>query len=203
LFNKYFLLIILMIKLLIGYLLVNLQTIIGQDTDSPSASISGSPSTSSAPSGTCMYRTYNAATDFSGTQGRNGWYYGYYNNGVFTQFTNYAIASPGSLGNVYSWNYNVASNGNIGSSMIMPNGATSCNTPSYGNIAPVLRWYNPIGSCYQDVTISLHLSPGTTSVVPLLKANGCRDIYFTLYVHWLSTNIPEIITEEFCNYDTL
>jgi len=163
-------------------------------SESSSPSVSSSQSVSSSPSvsnitkiiqtsssiktlsntgsATCAYRTYNAAADFSGTQGKNGWYYGYYNGGVFTLFTNYAIASPGSLGNVYSWNYNVASNGNIGNSMIMPNGATSCNTPSYGNIAPVLRWYNPIGSCYQDVTISLYLSPSTTSVVPLLKANG-------------------------------
>lgn len=38
---------------------------------------------------------------------------------------------------------------------------------------------------------------------PLLKTNVCRDIYFTLYTHWLHTHMPEQITEEFCKYDTI
>jgi len=38
---------------------------------------------------------------------------------------------------------------------------------------------------------------------PLLIANDCRDIYFTLFVHWLSINMPEVVTEEFCNYNTI
>jgi hypothetical protein len=122
---------------------------------------------------TCPYRIYNAANDFSSIQGSNGWYYGYYNSGTFTQFTNYAISSTGSVGSVYSWNYNVASNGIISSTMIMPNGANSCNTQSYGDITPVLRWYNPIGSCYQDITLTISISRGSNGgVFAQLTVNG-------------------------------
>lgn len=109
-------------------------------------------------SATCAFRSYDSQTDFSSTQGQNGWYYGYYNGATFTQFTNYAISNTGSVGSVYSWNYNVNSNGIISGTMIMPNGAGSCNTPTAGNIAPVLRWYNPFGSCYQDVTVLLSIN---------------------------------------------
>jgi hypothetical protein len=127
---------------------------------------------------TCAYRTYNAANDFSSTQGSNGWYYGYYSGTIFTQFSNYAISTPGSLGSVYSWNYNVNSNGNIGSSIIMPNGATACNTASYGDITPVLRWYNPINSCYQDITITFSVSHSSSNggIVVGLTVNG-NSIY--------------------------
>jgi epidermal growth factor receptor substrate 15 len=125
------------------------------------------PSQSASATTSCSFRSYNANSDFS-TQGKNGWYYGYYNNGVFTQFTHYqTTAYTSSL----AWNYNAASYGYISATYIMPNGASSCGTPSYGNIAPVLRWINP-GSCYNDVTIYLSLSPGTTSVLPTLTVNG-------------------------------
>ena len=36
---------------------------------------------------------------------------------------------------------------------------------------------------------------------PLLKSNNCRDIYLTLYVHWMHTHMPEHVTQEFCNSD--
>jgi hypothetical protein len=132
-----------------------------------------------SPTTSCRYRIYNANTDFSNIQGSHGWYYGYNNNNIFTQFTNYGIATPGSLGNVNSWNFNINSNGNIGSSMIMPNGAAACNTASYGDVTPILRWYNPIGSCYQDVTIYFsvnHNSPNG-GVVVQLTING-NIIYY-------------------------
>jgi len=135
---------------------------------------SGISTKTSSPTSSCAYRSYNAANDFSGTQGKNGWYYGYYNSGVWTQFTNYAISSTGNVGSVVSWNYNSASNGIISSTMIMQNGAVSCNTPTYGNIAPVLRWYNPIGSCYQDITIWITLNGNSNSAgsVVSLSVNG-------------------------------
>lgn len=140
-------------------------------SNTPIRSVTGTPRPSSSTTGssTCAYRTYNAGSDFSGSQGANGWFYGYYNSGIFTQFTHYQTTSYTSS---LAWNYNVNSNGFITSNLIMPNGANTCNTPSYGNIGPVLRWYNPINSCYNDVTIYLSLSPGTTSVVPSLTING-------------------------------
>ncbi len=143
-------------------------------TNTNSPVISFSPVKSPSATTSCSYRIYNAAADFSSVQGKHGWYYGYYVGTVFTQFTNYAIGSTGSLGSVYSWNYNVNSNGNIGSEIIMPNGAGSCNTPTYGDITPVLRWYNPIGSCYQDITINLSLNHGSPNggVVAGLSVNG-------------------------------
>lgn len=147
---------------------------------SPSASVSMmntatflNRTVSATASSTCTYRSYNAASDFSGSQGANGWYYGYYNSGLFTQFTHYQTTSYTSS---FAWNYNVNSNGFITSNLIMPNGANTCNTASYGNIAPVLRWYNPIDSCYNDVTIYLSLSPGTSLVLPTLTVNG-NSIY--------------------------
>jgi len=141
---------------------------------SSSVASTPSPRVSNQPTTTCAYRQYNAANDFSNVQGYNGWYYGYYSSGTFTQFTNYAYSTPGSLGGVNSWNYNINSNGNIGSSMIMPNGAGACNTASYGDIAPVLRWYNPIGSCYQDITITFSVNHGSPSggIVVGLTVNG-------------------------------
>lgn len=139
-----------------------------------SSRISLSPSASR----TCSYRVYNSATDFSSTQGSNGWYYGYYNGANFAQFTNYGISSTGSVGSVNSWNYNSASNGIISGTMIMQNGDVACNTATYGDIAPVLRWYNPPGSCYQDITIWLFLSGSSNSAGSIiqLKVNGI-DIY--------------------------
>ena len=116
----------------------------------------------------CAVRTYNSASDFSGYQGLNGWYYGYYNNGIFTQFTNYQATTYTSL----AWNYNLNSYGYISSTVMQPNGATSCTTSSYGNIAPVLRWINPSASCYKDINIFLSLSPGTANVLPSLTVNG-------------------------------
>lgn len=148
------------------------------ETTSPrvSSSILPSPSSSrsSLPTTTCLYHNYNAANDFSSVQGSNGWYYGYYNGGVFTQFTSYGISPTGSVGSVNSWNYNTNSNGIISANMLMQNGAVSCNTPTYGNIAPVLRWYNPSGSCYQDVTISFALSGNANSAGSIisLTVNG-------------------------------
>jgi hypothetical protein len=131
------------------------------------------PSSSSVKSATatatCPYRVYNAASDFSGTQGRNGWYYGYYSGSTFTQFTAYQTTPFTSS---LAWNYNANSYGYITPNIIMPNGASTCGTPAYGNIIPVLRWHNPIGSCLKDVTISLTLSPGTTSVLPSFIVNG-------------------------------
>jgi hypothetical protein len=119
-------------------------------TPAPSYSKSATAST------TCAYRSYDSQNDFSGVQGANGWYYGYYNGATFTQFTNYAVPTIGGS-TTYSWNYNVASNGFISSTSIMPNAGANCNTPSYGSVTPVLRWYNPIGSCYQDITVVLYL----------------------------------------------
>jgi hypothetical protein len=129
---------------------------------------SGISTKTSSPTSTCAYRTYNTASDFSGTQGKNGWYYGYYSSGVFTQFTHYQTTSYTSS---LAWNYNPNSYGYISSNIMMPNGAATCGTTSYGNIAPVLRWYNPMGACYQDVTIYFSISPSTANVISL-KANG-------------------------------
>ena len=123
---------------------------------SKSALESRTPMPSATASTTCAYRSYDSQNDFSGVQGANGWYYGYYNGATFTQFTNYAIPTIGGS-TTYSWNYNVASNGFISSTSIMPNAAANCNTPSYGSVTPVLRWYNPLGSCYQDITVVLYL----------------------------------------------
>jgi hypothetical protein len=60
----------------------------------------------------------------------------------------------------------------------MPNGASGCSTPTYGNIAPVLRWYNPINSCYQDITIIFSVNHGSPNggVVVGLTVNG-NSIY--------------------------
>ena len=156
----------------------------GSGSGSGSVSFSPRPSTSPVvsssilrsvtPTGSCAYRVYNAATDFSSVQGSRGWYYGYYNpDDVFTQFSHYGYAT-GSLGSVNSWNYNAASNGNIGALMIMPNGAGSCNTNTYGDVAPVLRWYNPVGSCFQDVTVSVYINHASPSggIIAGLTING-------------------------------
>ena len=192
-------------KLLYFLTLLNALYINNCTSISPSVSISSTASTSTSismmntatflnityspnPTTTCNYRAYTSANDFSGTQGANGWYYGYYNSGTFTQFTNYQTTTYTSS---LAWNYNVASYGYISANYIMPNGATSCGTPSYGNIAPVLRWYNPIGSCYNDVTIYLSLSPGTTNVVSL-TVNG-NSIY--------STNLGTTYSNYFNAYD--
>jgi len=138
--------------------------------------ISSSPS----PTTTCKYRPYVASTDFSNVQGTHGWYYGYYSGSTFFQFTSYGISSTGSVGSVNSWNYNINSNGIISANMIMQNGAISCNTPSYGNIAPVLRWYNPIESCYQDITINIILSGNSNSAGSIisLSVNGASIYSF-------------------------
>lgn len=155
-----------------------LQELSGSASASASASANARPSNtpviSSSATTTCAYRVYNAANDFSASQGQNGWYYGYYNGaGVYTQFTNYGFAT-GSLGSVNSWNYNSASNGNIGALMIMPNGAEACNTNTYGDVAPVLRWYNPVGSCFQDVTVTVSIGHGSPNggVIAGLTING-------------------------------
>ena len=136
--------------------------------------VSVTNSYSSLPTHTCAYRAYDSQNDFSSVQGGNGWYYGYYSGANFVPFTSYAISNTGSAGSVNSWNYNIASNGLISSSIIMPNGAINCNTPTYGNIAPVLRWYNPLGSCYQDATINLIINRGSTGLGNTigLTANG-------------------------------
>jgi hypothetical protein len=185
-----------MLQFIIGYLFFNP---IRGETNSPSITSSSIPSTSlstsasisssssvsniteiiqtssslatvsNTPSPSCEYRIYNAVNDFSGTQGKNGWYYGYYNSGTFTQFTIYQTTVYTSY---LAWNYNANSYGYISSTIIQPNGATSCSTPSYGNIAPVLRWINPYVSCYKDINIYLSLSPGTTNVLPSLTVNG-------------------------------
>lgn len=34
-----------------------------------------------------------------------------------------------------------------------------------------------------------------------LKKNSCRNLYFALYIHYLSIHIPTAITEEFCSYN--
>ena len=153
------------------------QELSSSSSSSPSNSPVISPSILKSVSATasCAYRIYNAATDFSSTQGAKGWYYGYYNaGGSFTQFNNYGQSSAMSLGSVNSWNYNAASNGNIGAVMIMPNGAGSCNTNTYGDVTPVLRWYNPIGSCFQDVTVTVYINHASASggVGAELSING-------------------------------
>jgi hypothetical protein len=79
-----------------------------------------------------------------------------------------------------------------------------CTTNHFGSIE------SPLTSRCINIRIPLLTSQEITTIMtslefthhPLLKANGCRDIYFTLYVHWLTCNMPEIITEEFCNYNT-
>ena len=150
----------------------NSITTTSNQTSNPIPSFSSIKSNS--PTSSCAYRSYNSGSDFSATQGKNGWYYGYYNGATFTQFTNYAVSSTGSVGSVVSWNYNQASNGIISSTMIMQNGALSCNTQTYGNIAPVLRWYNPVDSCYQDITIWLILTGNSNSAgsIVSLTVNG-------------------------------
>lgn len=166
---------------------------------------------------TCPYRQYNSAADFSSTQGVNGWYYGYYNGGTFTQFSNYGVSSTGSVGSVNSWNYAAASNGIISSSMMMPNGAGSCNTASFGNIAPVLRWYNPVGLCYSDVTVTLYInrpSPSGTGITVSLTMNGvtvysgsiAATTTFTNYYNGYGVNSVELAVSgnnNNCDYDQL
>jgi hypothetical protein len=149
--------------------------------ESQDITISSSSSISPSPTATCAYRTYNAASDFSSVQGQNGWFYGYYSGNTFFQFTSYGISSTGSVGSVNSWNYNINSNGIISATMIMQNGALSCNTASYGNIAPVLRWYNPIESCYQDITINIILSGNSNSAgsIVSLSVNGVSIYSFS------------------------
>jgi hypothetical protein len=175
-----------MYKLILS--ITSLLFVHGQITSSPKATT------------TCAYRIYNAASDFSGSQGSHGWYYGYYSGTTFTLFTNYAISNAGSLGSSVSWNYNVNSNGNIGSSIIMPNGASGCSTPTYGNISPVLRWYNPINSCYQDITITFsvsHSSPNGGVIVELTvngisiysNSNGGTLIYTNTFNAYSVSNI--------------
>lgn len=80
-----------------------------------------------------------------------------------------------------------------------------CTTNHFGSIESPLtsRCINirvPLPSNNEIVAVmnSLELTHHS-----LLKANECRDIYFSLYVHWLSLHIPEVITEEFCKFDTL
>ena len=140
----------------------------GSSIQSPTASGSQNPTT------TCSnYRTYASNTDFSSTQGINGWYYGYYNGGSFVPFTVYT--TNGFTNGYYSWMYSAASNGFINSVQIMPNGPGSCNTASYGTISPVIRWYNPTSSCYQDVTITLYAyqaHTGGDGVAVTLAVNG-------------------------------
>jgi hypothetical protein len=152
-----------------------------ENTISSSPSISSTSRTSPSPTTTCKYRPYVASTDFSNVQGTHGWYYGYYSGSTFFQFTSYGISSTGSVGSVNSWNYNINSNGIISANMIMQNGAISCNTPSYGNIAPVLRWYNPIESCYQDITINVILSGNSNSAgsIVSLSVNGASIYSFS------------------------
>ena len=119
------------------------------------------------------YRRYSSSTDFSSTQGANGWYYGYYSGTTFVQFTNYGITQYTAGYN--SWYFNAASNGLINSVQIMPNGPGSCNTASFGTIAPVLRWYNPGNSCYHDMVISLTAYQGRAGgdgVTLTIKLNG-------------------------------
>jgi len=36
---------------------------------------------------------------------------------------------------------------------------------------------------------------------PILEKNNCQNVYFALYIHYLSINIPNAITEEFCTYN--
>lgn len=80
-----------------------------------------------------------------------------------------------------------------------------CTTTHYGSIeSPLIsRCINirvplPTNTEIQNIMTSLELS-----YHPLLTSNNCRDIYFALYIHWLILHMPEIITEEFCNYHTL
>jgi len=123
-------------------------------TVSSEATASAAPSGSMLPSITCAnYRTYSSSADFSSTQGANGWYYGYYSGATFVQFTNYGTSVYTTGYN--SWMYSTSSNGLINSVQFMPNGPGSCNTAAAGYITPVLRWYNPTSSCYQDLTITL------------------------------------------------
>jgi hypothetical protein len=129
---------------------------------SKSALESRTPVPSATASTTCAYRSYDSQNDFSSVQGANGWYYGYYSGTTFTQFTSYAV-TPGNTAN--SWNYNALSNGYISNTTIMPNAGANCNTPGYGSVTPVLRWYNPPASCYQDITVILYL----------YQVRGCGD----------------------------
>ena len=80
-----------------------------------------------------------------------------------------------------------------------------CTTHQLGSIESPLtsRCFNlrvplptneEIGHIMKSLELSHH---------PLLIANDCRDIYFTLFVHWLTINMPEVVTEEFCNYNTI
>ena len=119
------------------------------------------------------YRRYSSSTDFSSTQGANGWYYGYYSGTTFVQFANYGMTPY--TGGYNSWYFNSDSNGLINSLQFMPNAPASCNTPSFGTIAPVLRWYNPANSCYHDMVITLTAYQGRAGgdgVALTMKVNG-------------------------------
>ena len=80
-----------------------------------------------------------------------------------------------------------------------------CTTHQFGSIESPLtsRCINlrvPLPTCVEigHIMISLGLTQHA-----YLKECDCRDIYFTLFVHWLTENMSEVITEEFCKYKTL
>jgi hypothetical protein len=174
---------------------INSSSTSPSSTNSPSVSISMMNTASTfTPSATssCVLKTYNISNDFSGTQGQNGWYYGYNNAGVFSQFTTYDTS-----GTTHSpaWFYDINAWAQIGHNIIIPNmggsgGAGYCS--DYGDKSPVLQWIPPANICNQDVTISLYLSP-KAAIGAALTVNG--------NVLYLSSNLAITYTNSFNVYN--
>ena len=108
------------------------------ETPSPTSSITPMPSPIRNP------YLYDSAYDFSGVQGVRGWNYNYYTGAeigfagpnIYDQYTN------------NRWMYSSTCAGWLSATQIMPNDATSCNSPNCGVIMPAIKWTNPIPTQY-------------------------------------------------------
>ena len=102
-------------------------------TPSPSETSTSSYSFSSTPTQSGL-RTYNSATDFSATNGANGWVYGF-NDSVSHNFGSTDFA-------VNSWYLDSSCSAYITKSVITTSG--SCSTPLCPTIKSWIEWRNPL-----------------------------------------------------------
>lgn len=107
---------------------------------------SATPSSSLTPTQSGL-RTYNSATDFSATNGANGWVYGF-NDSVSHNFGSTDFA-------VNSWYLASSCSAYITKSVITTSGA--CNTPLCPTIKSWIEWRNPVRESW-DMGISLMTS---------------------------------------------
>jgi hypothetical protein len=141
---------------------------------------------------TCNSRTYNSTIDFSGTQGSNGWYYGYNNSGTFSQLLTYINSGTT---NSDAWFYDINDWTQISQNIIIPSmfgsgGGGFCSDIT--SMAPVLKWIQPVNLCYQDVTISVSLTP-TSGIGASLTVND--DVLY------LNSNLTTTYTNTFNVYN--